>query len=858
MNKQNEYYTHVQVIGNNVYYRGMLDGKEVRERQPWHPTLFLPSKTPTEWKSVSGAFLAPTILGDIRETRTFVRDHEGVRGFTIYGNQRLEYNFIQERFPHEVIDWDMDHLTVFNMDIEVISEQGFPDPTKADFEVVSIAIKYRGKYILFGMKPFDPKMAIIHQADGKQIPLDVDYRFCESEAELLMQFIDFWRKNNPHIVTGWNVKTFDVPYLINRITKVLGDNQVKRLSIWNMINETDSFFMSRSYKCFDIVGTAILDYLELYWKYATKQSESFKLDYICSEQIGERKLSYEEYSSLPKLYRDNPEQFYLYNLRDVWLVDKLDEKMKLLFLSLTLAYDSHTNYEDVFAQVTMWDQIINCHLMRKKIVIPPRKEHDKKMAYEGAYVKQPIPGMYKWIASFDLNSLYPHLIMQYNISPDAIVEPEDYTLEMRELIGSRVTVDKLLAQELDLSFMGPQKVTLTPNGQFFRVDRHGFLSEIMDTMYKDRVRYKNKAIEAKKELEKTTDVNRCAELVKIVARYDTMQNVKKVCLNSAYGALGNEFFRFFDVRQAEGVTLAGQFSIRWVANHLNQYLNRALRTEGVDYVIASDTDSVYLELEAVVKAVYKGVEKDNKTIIKMLDKFCNERIQPEIEASYKGLARYVNAYEQKMQMKRESLCDRGLWTAPKRYILNIFDEEGVWYEKPKIKIKGLEVIKSNTPSSCRKSMKDAIKIIMGGKESDLHKFTEDFRKEFAKLPIEEIAFPTGVTGLRTYADKNTTYGKGAPIHVKACLLYNQNLKIMQLHTKYPLISEGDKIKFVHLKNNNPSGQAVIGFVDVLPKEFQLDDYVDRHRQFEKAFIDKLDIITSCIGWSVEKQARLDI
>jgi DNA polymerase elongation subunit (family B) len=853
----NEYYTNVQVIGNSIYYRGMLDGQEVRQRLPWHPTLFLPSPTPTEWKTVSGDYVKPSVLGDIRETRNFIREHEGVRGFTVHGNQRFEYNFIQEKFPQEVIEWDIEQLTIFNMDIEVISDEGFPDPTRAEWEIVSIAIKYRGKYILFGTQPFDSKAAIITQADGKQVPLEVVYVQCADEAELLTKFIEFWRKNNPHIVTGWNVKTFDMPYIINRIRKILGDNQANKLSIWGMIKDIDSFFMARTYKCYEVVGTAILDYLELFWKYATKQSESFKLDYICQEQIGERKLSYEEYSSLPRLYRENPQQFYMYNLRDVWLVDKLDEKMKLLFLSLTLAYDSHTNYEDVFAQVTMWDQIINCHLMRKKMVIPPRQEREK-IDYEGAYVKQPHPGQYKWIASFDLNSLYPHLIMQYNISPDTIVEPQDYTLEMREVVGSRVTVDKLLSQKIDLSFLGPQKVTMTPNGQYFRVDRHGFLPEIMDTMYKDRVRYKNKAIDAKKELEKTTDPDKRAELVKTVARFDTMQNVKKVCLNSAYGALGNNYFRFFDVRQAEGITTAGQFSIRWVANHLNEYLNRALKTEGVDYVIASDTDSVYLELEAVVKAVYPAGDKDSKTIIKMLDRFCDERIQPEIEKSYQGLARYVNAYEQKMQMKRESLCDKGIWTAPKRYILNVYNKEGVEYEKPKLEIKGLEVIKSNTPSSCRKSMKEAIKIIMNGSEADLHKFTETFRKEFATLPVDEIAFPTGVKGLSKFSDKNTIYGKGTPFHVKACLLYNHKLRTMQLHTKYPLINEGDKVKFLHLKNNNPMGDRVIGFIEVLPKEFELESYIDRSNQFKSAYIEKLAIITNCIGWSVEKQAKLDI
>jgi DNA polymerase elongation subunit (family B) len=841
----------------------MQNGKDIKERLSWHPTLFLASKKPSEWKTVSGESVEPTVLGDIRETREFVRNHEGVTGFTVYGNTRLEYNFIAEKFPEAVINWDIDDLCIFNLDIEVISEEGFPDPVKAEHPVVSITVRdsRTGKYSVFGLHDFDPDKAFITQADGKEIKLDIEYFQFETEVELLMAFVQYWRKAAPHIITGWNVKTFDMPYLINRINKIIGDNYSKKLSVWDMIKETDSFFMNRTYKCYDIIGTPILDYLELYWKFATKQSESFKLDYICSEEIGEKKLSYAEYSNLPTLYKENHQQFILYNIRDVWLVNKLDEKKKLLYLSLTLAYDSHTNFDDVFAQVTMWDQIINCHLLRKKIVIPPKKMQEKKFAYEGAYVKNPQPGMYKWIASFDLNSLYPHLIMQYNISPDTIIEPEDWSLEMRKVVGDRVTVDKLLDQSIDLEFLKAQKITMTPNGQFFRVDKHGFLPEIMDTMYKDRVRYKNMMLDAKKLLEKETDKDKRAELVKTVARYDTMQNVKKVCLNSAYGALGNEYFRFFDVRQAEGITMAGQFSIRWVANRLNEYMNNILdyRTRDKDYVIASDTDSVYLALEDVVTRVYHPNQPpDTKTIIKMLDLFCETKVGPVITDSYKKLAFYVNAYEQKMEMKRESLADKGIWTAPKRYILNVYNKEGVEYEKPKLEIKGLEVIKSNTPSSCRKAMKDAISLLMNGKESDLHSYTEKFRTEFAKLPLDEIAFPSGVKGLREYSDKNTIYGKKTPIHVKACLLFNHRLKQLQLHNKYAPIPEGEKIKFVYLKKNNPIGDTVIGFIDILPPEFELDSFIDRLLQFEKAFIEKLTIITTCIGWSVEARATLGI
>jgi DNA polymerase elongation subunit (family B) len=860
--EKNEFYTDVQVIGNSIYYRGLSGGSEVKHRIPWQPTLFLPAKgKQTEWKTVTGLPVAPVNLGDIRETRDFLRSHEGVAGFCVYGNTRLEYNFIAEKFPQEVIEWDIDLVQVANIDIEVISKNGFPDPVKAESPITSIAVhaSKEKKYTVFGLKDYDVSKAIMETKNGP-VKLNVEYRQYETEVELLLGFLEYWQKElNPNVITGWNVKTFDVPYIVNRITKLLGEAAAKRLSVWGILKEDNGYFMDRPYQGYLIIGTSILDYLELYWKFATKQSESWKLDYIGFVELGERKLSYEEFSGLPDLYEKDHQKFISYNLRDVWLVQEMDNKKKLLFLALMLAYDSHTNYEDVFAQVTMWDQLIHCHLLRKKIVIPPRVKHDKKYAYEGAYVKEPKPGLYRYIASFDLNSLYPHLIMQYNISPETIVEPEQYSVEMRKTLGSGVNVEKLLREEIDLEFLGKQKVTITPNGQFFRTDKRGFLVEMMDTMYKDRTKYKKMMLEDKKKAEAESDPVKKAELMKNAGRYDIMQNVKKVCLNSAYGALGNEYFRFFDTRQAEGITMAGQLSIRWIADKLNEYLNKVLRTNGRDYVIASDTDSVYLELERLVELVYTdGKQPDIQTIIKMMDRFCEEKIQPLIEKSYKHLAFYVNAYEQKMEMKRESLADKGIWTAPKRYIMRVYNKEGVQYAKPKTSITGLEVIKSNTPSSCRKGMLEAIDIIMDGKESDLHAYSTKFKRDFMGLPLDEIAFPSGVKHLSSYADKNTIYGLKTPIHAKACLLYNHKLKQMQLHNKYPLIPDGEKIKWVYLKKNNPIGDTVIGFVDIMPPEFGLENFYDRHTQFQKAFVDKLEIITSCIGWSVEKKARLDI
>jgi len=506
----------------------------------------------------------------------------------------------------------------------------------------------------------------------------------------------------------------------------------------------------------------------------------------------------------------------------------------------------------------MWDVLIYNHLKKQNIQIPPKTTSQKDVAYEGAYVKDPQIGMHEWVASFDLNSLYPHLIMQYNISPETLFEPEDYTHGMRDIVLDGVTVNKLLSQSINTSALSENKVTLTPNGQFFRVDKLGFLPAMMQEMYDDRVIFKKKSIESKKDLEKETDPKARFEIEKRIARYNNLQLAKKVCLNSAYGALGNQYFRFFDTRQAEGVTLAGQLSIRWIENSLNEYMNKLLRTNGVDYVIASDTDSIYLRLSELVKQSYGKIEDKNK-VISFMDKVCENKIQPFIDKSYTALAQYLNAYDQKMQMKREALSDKGIWTAKKRYILNVYNNEGVQYTEPKMKVMGLEMVKSSTPAPIRIKMAEAIKLMMNGTESDLHTFIDDFKSVFKTLPVEDISFPRGMNGITSYAGVSELYKKGTPIHVKGAIIYNDLIKQKSLIKKYPLIQEGEKIRFVYLKSPNPVKDTVISFPasSNLPKEFELQKYVDYDIQFKKAFIDPIQIVLSCIGWNSEKTNSLE-
>jgi DNA polymerase elongation subunit (family B) len=838
-----KYYTNVAVQGNNILFRGVKNGRRVKMKIQYSPTLFLPSKKTSEWKTLFNENLEPMKFGDIRDARDFVRKYDGVENFKIYGNDRFEYAFIADEFVGQ-IDWDLQDIHVAIIDIEVGSENGFPDPYKATEPITAIAIKKLGGDVtVYGCGDYEVK--------GSET-----YIKCDSESDLCKKFLKDWQENCPDVITGWNIDFFDVPYLVNRIRSVLGEDEVKKLSPWNYLWERKVTINGRELIQYNIGGVSALDYIELYKWYAPggKSQESYKLDNIANVELGESKLSYDEYDNLHQLYKLNYQKFIEYNIKDVELIVKLEDKLKLLELALTLAYDTKTNFEDVFAQTRMWDALIYNHLFAKKIVVPPKVVQRKNSAFEGAYVKEPQVGMHRYVASFDLDSLYPHLMMQYNISPETLIEPDNYTPEMKQILSQSVTVDRLLSSEIDTSKL--KDAALTPNGQFFRTDLQGFLPKMMEEMYEDRKKFKNMMLKAKQDYVNEKDETKKNEIGKLVARYNNLQLAKKVSLNSAYGALGSQYFRFYDLRQALAVTMAGQLSIRWIENKINAYMNKLLKTENEDYVIASDTDSIYLRLGNLVDKVYKE-KPDTLRIIEFMDKVCEEKIQPYINQGYQELALYVHAYAQKMRMKREALSDKGIWTAKKRYILNVYNNEGVQYNEPDMKVMGLEMVKSSTPSVIREKMKETIKLIVRSTELDVQEFIEKFKNEFKSLPPEEVAFPRGINGLKDYSDSANLYKKGTPIHVRGAILYNYMMKEKNLTKSYPLIQEGEKLKFTYLKTPNPLKEDVISFPVRLPKEFGLHEYVNYDLQFEKAFIEPIKVILNCIGWQTEKQSSLE-
>ena len=815
-----DFYTNVLQWGNQLFVRGVENGQRIKKKVRYEPTLFDVVPQKTGYKTLDGKNVLPHPFDSISEAKDWYDSHK--KQNLVYGNTQYNYCYIGDEYPGDV-PWDKDQICIVTIDIEVECENGFPDPKLADEPMLSITMKnhQNKKIMVWGLHDFQ------NYRD------DVTYIQCKDEASLLLKFLDAWRMIEPDIITGWNTEFFDIPYLCNRIRKVFDDDMVKKLSPWGRVHDREVYQMGRKHQAYTIYGVSALDFFDLYRKFTYTTQERYTLDHIAFVELGERKEG-NPYDTFKEWYQKDYQSFIEYNITDVELVDKLEDKMRLIELCLTMAYDGKVNMTDVLGQVRYWDIVIYNHLRKKKIVIPQKMEHEKREKFEGAYVKDPLVGMHKWVMSFDLNSLYPHLIMQYNISPETLVNS-----------GADI-VEGMVDKILDGKAKNDTEHCMTPNCAFFSKKDKGFLPELMEKMYNDRVKYKKLLLKAKQEFEDTGD----PAILKRISRYDNIQMAKKISLNSAYGAIGNNWFRYYDLLVATAITTSGQLSIRWIEKSINIYLNKLLETKDVDYVIASDTDSVYITFDKLVSKLFQEGTPTEK-IVNFLYKIASEKLEPFIDKSYQHLAREMNALEQKMFMAREAIADKGIWTAKKRYILNVYDMEGVRFKEPHLKIMGIEAVKSSTPAPCREKIKEALKIIMGGNEKALNTFIQEFRDEFMSLPPEEIAYPRSCNGVEKFTGESSLFAKGAPIHVKGAILYNYSVKKHKLEHKYPLIQEGDKIRFLHLRQPNVYQSSAFSFMTEVPKELDITNKIDYDEQFEKSFVEPLKVITQKIDWLID-------
>lgn len=840
-----KFYTSFHQYGSKVLLRGYEFGNRVEKKLHYEPTLYIPHtsevKEKDKFKTLDGTPVYPIKFDSMREARDFIKKYDDIENFKIYGSTNFAYCCINETYKGQ-IEYDPSLVAIVCLDIETDSSNGFPNISTADKAITAITMRRGSSIVTMGLKDYTPHAE------------KITYYKCEGEHELLEKFLELWnsRTYSADVLTGWNIELFDLPYIVNRIKRLLGDERAKELSPWRLLEEREIESRGKTLNVNFPVGIAVLDYMRLYKKFSFKNQESYALNFIADADLGEKKVDYNSagYKTLDELYQKNHQLYIEYNIHDVNLVYKLEDKHRFIEQVMAMAYDAKVNYVDTMATVRPWDTIIHNYLLEQNVVIPQgtRPNSMSNVDIVGGFVKEPKPGMYDWVVSFDLTSLYPHLIMQYNISP------ETYRGKIRKTFSVDEVISGAYDEEVQ-EYMKTNDVNVCPNSCVYSREKQGFLPALMQKMFDDRKKYKDLMLEAKERYEQTKD----PEWSKKISAYHNMQLAKKIQLNSAYGALANKYFRWYSADNAEAITTSGQLSIKWIEKMINEYLNFLFKTE-TDYVIAIDTDSMYLDLSGLVKQVFtdKGKTPDKAEVVAFLDRACRGKIEPYIAKCYDDLGTYVNAYQQKMHMKRESIADKGVWTGKKHYVMQVYNEEGVAYSTPKMKMVGIEAVRSSTPKVCRENIKKALTILMNEGRDALKDYIEEFREQWNKLSFEEVAFPRGVkmTYFRHVNGSNVPFRydlttKGLPIQVRAALVYNTLLTSRGLSNTYQLINDEEKIRFCYLKKPNPLGHNVIASTGQLPPELGLDKYIDYDTQFEKAFVEPIKSITDVLGWNLD-------
>jgi len=824
-----KFYTSVNLYGNNILVRGINNGKTVADKIRFKPTLYVKSKSESKYKSIYGENLEPIQFEDINEARDFVQRYKDVENFGIFGNTNFTYQYITETFPDD-IEFDISQIKIWTLDIETSADNGFPDINNPTEKVLLITVQdnHTKQLKTYGLQEYQ------NSRD------DVWYIQCKDESDLLKKFLEDFEADYPHIITGWNVEFFDIPYLCNRIERVLGEDAVKKLSPWGNVSKKNIIKLKKENVSFELMGIAILDYLDLYKKFTYSAQESYKLDHIAKVELGKQKVSYDEYGSFTEFWNKDWQKFVEYNIRDVEIVDELEDKMKLIELILTMAYDAKSNYIDIFSAVRTWDCILYNHLWKKGIVVHQREGRQGRQI-AGAYVQEPKPGKYDWVVSFDATSLYPSIIMQYNLSPETMIAGNAIDVGMSKLIDG----------QLDLSTLKNKDYCMTANGYCFSRDKQGIFPEIVEKLFEDRKKYKKSMLNAQQQYEETKD----PKFKKDISKYNNFQMARKIQMNSLFGAMANEYFRFYDDRIAEGITLTGQYIIQSMGKTLNETLNKICGTDNYLYSFYSDTDACYITLDPLVQKFYKDMPADK--LVKVLDKICSEKIESFLKKASDKLSDYTNAFSNRISFKREVIADRGIWVAKKRYALNVYNNEGVQYAEPKLKVMGLEIVRSSTPEPVRDALRDAVKIILTKTEDELQDYVRDFESKYRKLQPEDISFPRGVNGLDKYSDRASIYKQATPMHVRGALLYNYHLHTNKLDKKYETIKEGDKIKFIYLKEPNTIGENCIAFISSIPDELNIKKFSDYDTMFSKSFLEPINTILEGIGWSAKPQATLE-
>lgn len=834
------FYTNVVRIGNNICVREHTENGPNKFKVKYNPTLYTSTSESGQYSTLYGDPVKPVKPGTMSECKDFIKQYEDVSGFGVYGQTDYVLAYINEFYPEE-IHFDLDKISAWTLDIETFLPEdsagkitGFPKPELADaaINLISMQDLSSGRVFSFGYRDFSGEA-------------DTTYSNCSDEAGMLKQFVQFWSQKNVELITGWNVAGFDILYLYNRITKVLGESWAKKLSPWDVVDVKVGKFRGKETRNVTIAGVTVLDYMELYKKFSMIKQESYSLAHIAQEELGETKLDHSEYKNFNDFARRGwNAKFLPYNVIDCQLVSKLEAKLKLIELALTISFIAKINFENVFGPVRTWDAIIHNALLKENKVIPLKDidggDHD---GIEGAYVKDPKIGFIKWPVSVDAESLYPSNAIMLNMSPETYMGRIDCSLDA--MLGGHSPTPK--ANEC-----------ISPIGAKFTKDFQGIIPRLFEGLKITRKTVKKEMLAMKQQYEITKD----QPLLSKIAASDNKQQALKILLNSAYGALGNKGFRFYNPNIAESITMLGQYALKIIETELDSRLAKIFKLPPTTkFVTYCDTDSVFFEMGPVVEKYFSDKSKD--VITKALEKVAVDIIQKEIDLLMEKVSITTNAYKKTLYFKLENVGDLGLWVSKKKYIVRVNSSEGVTYAKPKYKVMGLDMVKSSTPAWVRDKLRGSLDLVFDTDESTVQKFLADNREEFVKLPVSQIAFPRGANNIESFENSVTIYNKGrdgmTPMHVRAALLYNYHVKEKGLDGEYPLITSGSKIRFVYLKMPNIINENIIAFPadEHLPEELGLNSYIDKELQFDKTMVASMQNILDAVGWSAVEIASLD-
>ena len=842
------------VNADTFYHRYLESGERKSELVKFKPFCGVESAgAGSQIKSLFNKPLDLRTFDSMSEYRSWKKDNESY--VDIHGDVRLEYMFLASKYQGEIpMQWE--HMHIDNYDIEVYCPEGFPEADHADWPITTITIQnlIKKTYTVFGYKNY------VNHRD------DVEYVHCDDEKDLLKKYVAFVHEREVDVLTGWNIVNFDVPYTINRIKKLLGNEWAKRLSPIKKIkarNYRDNF--DNEVNTYLICGTVIYDYMELYEKFQLEPRDGKSLEVIAQAELGKGKLDYKskEKRSLVQLYDEDFQTYVDYNIEDTTLVGEIDNKRQYIRLAVNMTYMSKCLFPDVFGTVGIWDAYLYNTLLSSKVLCPPKKTNQKQK-FPGGWVEEPERGLHGWNMVFDIASSYPNSIISYNISPECIIEFASLPQELQDLANSikpsynRADNSWLISDDIyDIDWIETHAkellkqydVCMTPWGEFFRRDKTGFIPEVVSYVFDSRKGVKNEM--------KSVDFSS-----EEYAAMNAKQGAFKVLMNSLYGAMSNIWFRYFDIRMAGSVTCCGQVSVKGSAKFLQDEI-RGLKNK------YTDTDSIFLDLQPFIDARFKGKKNNFVTEHDFCMKMSQVVIEPKLVEFFDRLTDGLNTKRNTLVMESEALADTWLIVEKKKYSMRIVNDEGEemfdratgklgkWnYDKTefkegqvKLKTKGLTLIQSTTPAYARKRLKKSIELIFDTRDEQLVKSElKKWKEEFMTLPFEEIAMPRSVSTFNKYLQG----ASGAQAHVRSAIRFNEMLEESGLDKKYRKIHQGDKIRFAYLKEPNIFGTDVISCLDHFPTEWEGKTPVDWNKQWEKCVLSQLDKIFDKIGWNISE------